>query len=59
MTLDNDIDEVFDPNLSYSNDDDDIHYHELYDLLVNEKKDLKIKIVQNDILLEKIKQLEK
>ena len=61
MALDNKINKVYDSNLSCSNDDDEINYlyHELYDSLVKEKKDLKSKIAKNDMLHEKIKQFEK
>ena len=63
MALDNDLDEIFDSNLSYSSDDDDDDidylYHELHDSLVKAKKELKLKIVENKSFLEKIKLLEK
>ena len=62
MALNDEIIEVFDSNLSCSNDDDgdiDDLYHELYDLFVNAKKDLKLKTFKNKPLLEKIKSLEK
>ena len=60
MALDNDINEVYESNLSCSNDDDiDYFYHELYDSLVKAKRDLKSKIAKNDVLFEKIDQLDK
>ena len=64
MALDDEITEVFDSNLSCSSDDDndddiDDVYHELYDSLVRTKKELKLKIVENESLLKKIKSLEK
>ena len=40
-------------------DDLDDLYHELYDSLVRAKKELKLKIVENESLLQKIKCLEK
>ena len=58
MAFDNDLDEVYDSILSYSSDDDDIEdlYHELYDsLLVKDKKDLKCKIIENDVLIDNVK----
>ena len=57
MALDNEIDEVYDSNLSYSSDDDKIDnlYHELYHSIVKAKKDLKSKMAKNVILHEKIK----
>ena len=48
------MNEVFDSNLSCSSDDDDDIddlYHELYDSLVRAKKDLKLKLVENDSLV--------
>ena len=60
MALNNDIDEVYDLNLSYSNDDDiEDLYHKSYNSLVKAKKDLKSKIAKNDVLFEKIKHLKK
>ena len=46
MAFDNEIDEVYDLNLSCSSDYDEINdlYHELYDSLVKVKKYLKCKI---------------
>ena len=58
MAFDNDIDKVYDSNLSCFNDDDDIDdlHHELYDSLVKARKDLKLKkITKNDVLFKKIK----
>ena len=61
MTLDCEFDEIYDLNLSCSSGDDDIDnlYHELYNSLVKTKKDLKSKIVENELVVDKIKQLEK
>ena len=61
MALDDDINKVYDSNLSCSSDDDDIDYlySELYDALVKVKKDLKNKLAKNSLLHERIKSLEK
>ena len=62
MAFDDEITEVFDSNLSYSNDDDNeigYLYNELSDSLVKAKKELKLKIIENESLLEKVKSLEK
>ena len=62
MALDNQIDKEFNSNLLYSNDDDDDMddlYNELYDSLIRAKKELKLKFVENESFLEKIKLLEK
>ena len=61
IALDNEIDEVFNSNLSCFSDHDDINdlYHELYDSLVRAKKELKLKTIENESFLEKIKLLEK
>ena len=62
MALDNDINQAFDSNLSCSSDnEDDIDdlYHELYDSLIKAKKEVKSKIVENELILDKIKYLEK
>ena len=51
MTLDNEIDDVYNSNLSCSNNDDDIDdlYNKLYGSLVKAKKDLKSKIAKKFI----------
>ena len=56
-----DIIELFDSNFSCFSDDDDIDdlSHQLFDSLIKAKKDLKLKIVENMSLLEKIKSLKK
>ena len=58
MALDDKINEVFDPNLSCSSDDDvdeiDDLSHKLYDSLVRAKNDLKLKITKNELLIKKI-----
>ena len=61
MGFDNEISKEYDLNLSCFGDDDDIDdlYHELYDSLVKAKKDLKDKLVENALLHENVKQLEK
>ena len=62
IALDDEMTKAFDSNLSCSSDNDgeiDDLYHELYDSLVKAKKDLKLKIVKNESLIEKIKSLEK
>ena len=61
MALNSEFDEVYDSSLSCSSNDDDIDhlYHELYNTLIKEKIDLKSKIAKNDVLINKIKQLEK
>ena len=43
MAFDNEIDKVYDSNLSCSSDDDEIDdlYNELYDSQIKAKKDLK------------------
>ena len=56
MAFDDEANEVFDSNLSCSSDDDDDMddlYHELYNSLVKAKRELKLKIVENESLLEK------
>ena len=59
MVLNDEIIEVFVSNLSCSSDDDDDDddidylYHELYNSLVRAKKELKLKIVENESLIEK------
>ena len=60
IALDDDKNEVYDSNLSYSSKDDEIEnlYNELYDSFIKENKDLKSKIA-NQLLLDKINQLEK
>ena len=62
MTLDKEINEVYDSKSSYSSDSydniDDL-YQELYDSLVRAKKILKQKIIENDVLIEKLKSCEK
>ena len=62
MALDEEINEVYDSNSSYSSDDDnniDDLYQELYESLVRAKKDLNKKIVENNLLIEKLKSCEK
>ena len=62
MALDDEIIKVFDSNpCCSSEDDDDIDdlYHELYDSLVRAKKELKLKIIKNESLVQKIKCLKK
>ena len=61
MALDNEINEVYDSNLSCSSDNDEIDYlyHKLYNLVIKAKKDLKSILIENPMLHEKIKQLEK
>ena len=57
MAFDDEVIDVFDSNLFYSNDDDDEIgdlYHKLYQSLVKAKKDSKLKISKNDSLVEKI-----
>ena len=57
MAFDDEANKVFDSNLSCSSDDDDDMddlYHELYNSLVKAKKELKLKIVEHESLLEKI-----
>ena len=51
----------FNSNLSCSSNDDEMDdlYNELYDSLVKAKKDLKNKLVENSLLHERIKLLEK
>ena len=53
MALKDESNEAFDSNLSNFNDDNDMDdlYHELYDSLVKAKKDLKMKIIENELLL--------
>ena len=67
MALEDESNEVFDSNLSYSSDDDDDDdddddmddlYHKLYDSLVRAKKELKLKILENEYLLGKVRCLE-
>ena len=61
MALDDDANKVFELSSSCSSDDyDDMVnlYHELYGILVRVKKELKTKIVENDLLLQKLKCLE-
>ena len=61
MALDDEITKVFDSNFTCSSDNDDIDNlcHELYKSLDRVKKDLKLKITENESLNEKIKYLEK
>ena len=61
MVFDNDMDKVYDSNLSCSNDDEDIGdlYNELYDSLIRTKKYLKSRITKNEVFIDKIKQFEK
>ena len=61
MEIDDDIIELYDSNLSYSRDWDEIKdlYNELYDSLVKHKKELKNTLAKNKSLLEKINVLEK
>ena len=61
MAFDDEANEVLDFNLSCSsNDDDDMDglYLELYDSLVRGKKELKLKIIENESLLEMVRCLE-
>ena len=55
MAFDDEITEVFNSNLSCFSDDDDDDvddfYHKLYDSLVRAKKELKLKIVENESLV--------
>ena len=53
--LDDDINEVYDSNLSSSGDEDEINdlYSKLYNSLVKVKKELKNTLVENKSLLEK------
>ena len=58
--FENDINEVFDSNFSYSSDDDiDDLYHELYDSLVRVNEELKTNISKIELILDKIKQSKK
>ena len=61
IAFDDEIDEVYNSNLSYFsyNDKIDNLYNELYDSLVKAKKDFKNKLVENALLHENVKQLEK
>ena len=56
MVFDNEIDEVYNSNLSCSNDEDEMDdlYNQLYDSLVKAKKDLKNKIAEDALLHEKV-----
>ena len=59
MGFDDGVNKVFNLNFSCSNDDDDddidILYHEIYDSLVKVKKELKLKAIENESLLKKVK----